>query len=183
MKEAERLQFELFTIKRRYNIPDTTANGSANMKEFNRLWQKVQEVEDEMRRAERTPFSDVSNLQNQQAGGAGAGAKAVLLERQLSAQGTELDDSRAAIRKYRDEIEHVRTSSHKEITTLQRALATHKKDREAMKTIMETQIQVRIGTIATLLHSVSNPNAGADVRARLEKEVCVRVAFFFFFRK
>ncbi|KAJ9459471.1 Kinesin-like protein [Diplonema papillatum] len=189
VKEGERLQFELFTIKRRYSIPDTST--SNNMTELNRLWQKVQQSEQEAKKCDRLPFIDVSNSQSDRSSPTVANNKITLLERQVQQQSSDLEQANISIQQCKDEADaaHKQTKvlqqqlhqvqqqqsqpqvSQREVLGLQRALATHTKDREALKAIMESKIKPKIDTISTLVHTCYLPSAGTEQRSRLDTEV------------
>eukprot|EP01059_Diplonema_ambulator_P003835 TRINITY_DN13532_c0_g3_i1.p1 TRINITY_DN13532_c0_g3~~TRINITY_DN13532_c0_g3_i1.p1 ORF type:complete len:889 (+),score=315.04 TRINITY_DN13532_c0_g3_i1:126-2792(+) len=174
VKEAERLQFELFTLKRRYSVDGDGGQGT----ELNRLWEKVQQAEQEARKGDgRAPFSDVSNKQISAETPKNEQIKISALERQLRTQQQELNEAHKLAKQYQEQLEHLQTSqgqmvnSQREVLALQRALATHTKDREALKTIMESKIKAKVDNISSLLHTCYLPQAGPDQRSRLDNEV------------
>eukprot|EP01063_Lacrimia_lanifica_P024508 TRINITY_DN323_c0_g4_i1.p1 TRINITY_DN323_c0_g4~~TRINITY_DN323_c0_g4_i1.p1 ORF type:complete len:961 (+),score=404.01 TRINITY_DN323_c0_g4_i1:143-3025(+) len=180
VKEAERLQFELFTIKRRYSIPDTVSGNGAgtHMNEFNRLWQKVQQAEVEVQKTERHPLGELPN--NGVVGAAPTkedNGKLVALEQRVQQQQHDLDEAQRTSSKYKEELESLQTAqgqltvTQREMASLQRALATHTKDREALKTIMESKIKAKVDNICNMIHACYLPSSSPEQRNRLDTEV------------
>eukprot|EP01062_Namystynia_karyoxenos_P046511 TRINITY_DN3488_c2_g1_i1.p1 TRINITY_DN3488_c2_g1~~TRINITY_DN3488_c2_g1_i1.p1 ORF type:complete len:1108 (+),score=497.38 TRINITY_DN3488_c2_g1_i1:90-3326(+) len=204
LKESERLQFELYSLKRRFS----PSSDSPSVPEFDRLWRRVQQLEEDTRQAGkdpsslRHPFSDVSNLpaaknpgaqqqqqQQQQQGELPPHARDRVknLEARIEAlkwqhsqsrmeYSEKLEEKNAELRRLREEMQQQQGdggagASAAEVNQLKRSLATHAKDRRALKTIMESKIKTKVDNVSVLLRGCYLPTAPADQRHKLESEL------------
>ena len=121
-------------------------------------------------------FNDVSNLQAGPSKQMHDDTRVKHLEWKLRQQSVELEEAQNAIKMVKDQQQH--STSHpssaareRELLSLQRRLATLTKDREALKTIMESKMKSKVDNISNLLNSCYLPTADSDSRSRLNNEV------------